>query len=485
MKVFLAHAFRKEDALLVAEVEKLLRKRHLEIVTGEDLGGGQLTPEVQRRIDASDALIALLTRRVRQEAGGWATHPWVQDELGRARTLGKPAIALVENGIDIGGMYQPHEQIPLDREQSDKALLKLAETLLVWQPSRVRRWPVLLALGFLTIGVALAMGWREATDIAAAVADAEPMMREGRYSQALPTLDTACARLLVGQTACAMRDKAALGAMLETDDTVDIERFAGMLETLRAAQPAEDPDLLLFAGALAMLEQDPAQITDKWRQARQMWERAITLRGGVFPEAHFRLGDQLLRSGDYPGAQAQFSAALASAPHAPHIQAARAYARFRLGNVSGAIADLNSSANAGLISSLVDMAPLLWAAGRYTEAADHLEAAIEGLKKPLVGRNRLPWSFELAAGTHATLRTPGEKICFAQLARHATATLQGAVLALPEHGDCGANAATIARAIAAELRRASATGMPAAGAKRADAYARHLLGDTAAHGETP
>jgi hypothetical protein len=133
MKVFLAFAFRDEDRDLVTYADRLLASQFVESLTGEDLAGEQLTPAVQKRIDECDALVALLTRRDQKQAGGYTTHQWVSDELGHARATKKRAIALIENGVDVGGMYQPHEYIPLDRANLLPMLLRLSETIGLWR----------------------------------------------------------------------------------------------------------------------------------------------------------------------------------------------------------------------------------------------------------------------------------------------------------------------------------------------------------------
>jgi hypothetical protein len=133
MKVFLAFAFRPEDKDLVGYVDRLLGSLRIQSVTGDGLGGEQLTPAVQGRIDKCDALVALLTRRDLKQAGGFTTHQWVLDELGYARNQRKRVIAVIEDGIDVGGMYQSHEYISLDSANPLSALLRLSETMGVWQ----------------------------------------------------------------------------------------------------------------------------------------------------------------------------------------------------------------------------------------------------------------------------------------------------------------------------------------------------------------
>jgi hypothetical protein len=139
MKVFLAFSFRPQDRDLVGQVEQMIVSHcRTRPATGENLGGEQLTPAVQDRIDKCDALIAVLTRRDAKQAGGYTTHQWVLDELGYARNNKKMAIAIVEDGVDVGGMFQPHEYIPLDPAQPLAAFLRLSETLSLWKTEKGR-----------------------------------------------------------------------------------------------------------------------------------------------------------------------------------------------------------------------------------------------------------------------------------------------------------------------------------------------------------
>ena len=145
MNVFLAFSFRDEDKPLVGYIDRLLASQFVQLRTGENLGGSQLTPTVQRRIEESDALVALLTRRDQLSSGGWTTHQWVLDELAWARSKNKPAVALVEDGVEPGGMFQPHERIHLDRGNPVEALLRLAETVASWKLDVGRQIKVQLA----------------------------------------------------------------------------------------------------------------------------------------------------------------------------------------------------------------------------------------------------------------------------------------------------------------------------------------------------
>ena len=131
--VFLAYSFREQDQELVTLVEHLLASHDILAVTGEGVGGGEITPTVRARILGSDGLVALLTRRDALADGGWTTHDWVRHELTVAREAGKPAIGVIESGVSTAGPYGDHERIDLDRTALADGLLSLSRTIGEWK----------------------------------------------------------------------------------------------------------------------------------------------------------------------------------------------------------------------------------------------------------------------------------------------------------------------------------------------------------------
>jgi hypothetical protein len=137
--LFLSFSFNDQDRDLVAGVERLLASHEIRPINGRRLGGQALTPAVLRRIEECDGCVALMTRRDELAAGGWTTHPWVDDELKHARSKDLPAIALVEDGVKPTGAYAEHERIPLVREKPLDAFLALSETIGLWRRQRAGR----------------------------------------------------------------------------------------------------------------------------------------------------------------------------------------------------------------------------------------------------------------------------------------------------------------------------------------------------------
>jgi hypothetical protein len=132
--VFLSFHF-EDDNQLVTDIRSRVERQGLEPVTGERLGGSEVPRTVKDRIRTADATIALLTRRYRlgdPKLKLWDTYPWVRDELNYAYQLDKPAIAIVETGVEIAGAFSTYERITFEREQWAVALKKLEETLLLW-----------------------------------------------------------------------------------------------------------------------------------------------------------------------------------------------------------------------------------------------------------------------------------------------------------------------------------------------------------------
>ena len=136
MDVFLSFSFRPEDKELVEQLQTLLRSHGIRPVTGRVLDGESVTAGVLKRVESSDAVVSLMTRRDPLGAPGqnrWRTHPWVRDEINHARGRNMRTIALVEDGVEPEGAYLDNERIPLSREKPLPAFLALSERLASWK----------------------------------------------------------------------------------------------------------------------------------------------------------------------------------------------------------------------------------------------------------------------------------------------------------------------------------------------------------------
>ncbi len=136
MKVFLSHTFRNSDRELVEQVEALLSSHDVQMVTGRRLAGQAVDDEIFRRIEETDALVAVMTRRETlgdAAEGRFTTHPYVRDELNHARAKEKLSIAILEQGVEIEGAYRDRERIAFDRAQPLPTFLALSESLRQWK----------------------------------------------------------------------------------------------------------------------------------------------------------------------------------------------------------------------------------------------------------------------------------------------------------------------------------------------------------------
>lgn len=145
--VFLSFHFSDSDKKIAAQVEQLLDSHRLSTKTGEHLGGGNISPTVQKRIEISDALIAVATPDPNQPRANnrFNTYDWVYDEIGFARNKGKPVAVLVPKEVELGtGMHADAERIAYDPAAPLDAFLKLSETIGIWKSEAGRSMKLML-----------------------------------------------------------------------------------------------------------------------------------------------------------------------------------------------------------------------------------------------------------------------------------------------------------------------------------------------------
>ncbi|TMQ02541.1 MAG: hypothetical protein E6J90_09625 [Deltaproteobacteria bacterium] len=144
-KLFLSYHFASDQRLAKSALQ-LAEAFDYTVVTGEDLGGGALTPEVMKRIEACDALVALMSRGPKKlgKKGKFLPYPWVLGELAHARARGLRNIALVADGVEIEGPYTDNERIVLDPRAPAAALVKLARTVSDWRRDAGRTLKVII-----------------------------------------------------------------------------------------------------------------------------------------------------------------------------------------------------------------------------------------------------------------------------------------------------------------------------------------------------
>ncbi len=136
-RVFLSFSFEPDDRQVNNKVVRLVQSHNLNTVTGERAGGEPLRDRIFEQIEGCDALVAVLTRRNQLADTGdgvfFTTSEWVKNELNHGRVNDLKTIALVEDGVKMEGAFIDHEWLPFTRTNMEDGLLKLSETLGLWQ----------------------------------------------------------------------------------------------------------------------------------------------------------------------------------------------------------------------------------------------------------------------------------------------------------------------------------------------------------------
>jgi excisionase family DNA binding protein len=148
LKVFISHS--TEDLEIVSIVSNSLKLIGVNVYVAEFYPepGKILRDKILENLKSSDCVIVLLTH-----FGAKST--WVQQEIGIAKTLGKPIIPLLEKGVSVKGVLEGVEYIPLDLKNINAAVERLIESisqlkekLITYSTSQAAK---LLGVSFITI----------------------------------------------------------------------------------------------------------------------------------------------------------------------------------------------------------------------------------------------------------------------------------------------------------------------------------------------
>lgn len=140
--IFLSYHFDDEARKLADQLDNLIASHGLRTKTGAVLGGAGLTPEIQQRINDSDGVICLLTKRP-----DGRDNTWVMQELQYAATSQPPkkVVAIVEKGLDRpAGMLQGNASLSYDPDNRAQLFLDVSETLGLWRKQYGRDLCILL-----------------------------------------------------------------------------------------------------------------------------------------------------------------------------------------------------------------------------------------------------------------------------------------------------------------------------------------------------
>jgi hypothetical protein len=137
MKVFVGYGYNHRDAWVESHVFPILSSAGFTVVHGKDMHGQELKPEVERRIEQSDAVIGFFTVRDGQADAEFNSHIWVRDELLWAKSKEKPIVPVREEGAKVPPALLGNPQF-IKLDQADR-LACVAEILQALGRRNIRR----------------------------------------------------------------------------------------------------------------------------------------------------------------------------------------------------------------------------------------------------------------------------------------------------------------------------------------------------------
>ena len=143
MKVFVSYAFNDANKWVEECVMPLAAALGFEVVTGQRIEGQPLIDAIDDRLRSCAGCVAFATRRAQRADGTYETHPWVVNELTRARTLKFKTVEVREDGVRIGDDSEAYVRVNYIEAKRDRMLIELAGVLASWvvRPVRVQLLP--------------------------------------------------------------------------------------------------------------------------------------------------------------------------------------------------------------------------------------------------------------------------------------------------------------------------------------------------------
>jgi hypothetical protein len=133
MKVFVAFSYRDRDRWIRSHVIPLVEAFGVQVETGENLAGQQISEAVKNRISSCDGVIGFLTARDDPDTQG-QTHRWVSDELAFAQSVDDVHVLEVrEIGVVAqGGLGGDRQHIEYDPDDEPRCLVEIARVIGAW-----------------------------------------------------------------------------------------------------------------------------------------------------------------------------------------------------------------------------------------------------------------------------------------------------------------------------------------------------------------
>jgi hypothetical protein len=135
MKIFVGFGYNDRDLWVKNMVIPVVEAFDVEVLTGEEIYGEELTEGVRETIKKADAVIGFLTRRGAPSSEGvWDTHRWVSDELLFAKTCGLKVLEVRETGVNSqGGMLGDLQRITYDENKLAECIVELVKAIGKWR----------------------------------------------------------------------------------------------------------------------------------------------------------------------------------------------------------------------------------------------------------------------------------------------------------------------------------------------------------------
>jgi hypothetical protein len=130
MKIFVGFGYNDRDRWIENQVFPILKCMGFTVVDGKDMHGNVLQPEVQSRIEQSDAAVGFFTIRDGQGDADFNSHIWVRDEMVHANALKKPIIPVKEDGVRLpDGLLGNRQYVPLSHNDRLACVVEIANAL--------------------------------------------------------------------------------------------------------------------------------------------------------------------------------------------------------------------------------------------------------------------------------------------------------------------------------------------------------------------
>lgn len=130
--IFLGYSYRAVDDEFVSGFKDLLIDKGFKVLDGKADGLGSISQAIIEKIQLSDAIIIVMTKRDKKENGKFTTSAWLLEEKGAGIALGKHVGMLVEQEVDdseIGGIQGDNQRYYFTRNNFTSVGLNVIKAL--------------------------------------------------------------------------------------------------------------------------------------------------------------------------------------------------------------------------------------------------------------------------------------------------------------------------------------------------------------------